>query len=66
MLAKLFNWLLGKKATTTIAGVVAGAATGAAATAAQGGLTREALIAGAATGAAAAVVGVGGRGHGES
>ena len=65
MLEKLINWIFGKKAASTIAGIAAGAVTGATAAAANGQLSKEALIAGAATGAAAAVAGVVGRGHGE-
>ena len=65
MLSKLFNWLFGKKAASTIGGVAIGAATGAAAAASQGMMDKESLTAGAITGAAAALAGAGGRGTGE-
>jgi hypothetical protein len=65
MFTKLFRWLFGKKAASTVGGVAVGAATGAAAAASQGALDRESLIAGAITGAAAALAGAGGRGTGE-
>lgn len=65
MFAKLFIWLFGKKAASTVAGVAIGAATGAVAAASQGMLDKESLTAGAITGAAAALAGAGGRGTGE-
>lgn len=65
MLSKLFNWLFGKKAASTIGGVAVGAATGAAAVASQGRTDKASLTAGAIVGAAAALAGAGGRGTGE-
>ena len=66
MLIKLLIWLFGKKAASTVVGIFLGAATGAAAVAAQGGTDKNSLIAGAVTGAAAAIAGAGGRGTGEN
>lgn len=66
MLTDLFNWIFGKKASTTIAGIIGGAASGAAAMAAGGQLNKESLISGAVVGAAGAIAGTMGRGHGEN
>lgn len=65
MLTDLLAWLFGKKAASTVGGIVVGAATGVAAAAAQGTMDKNTLIAGAVTGAVAAVAGAGGRGTGE-
>jgi len=65
MLEKWLNWLLGKKASTTVVGVLAGAAAGAAGVAMNGNTDKHQLIAGAVAGAVSAVAGVAGRGHGE-
>lgn len=66
MLTRLFNWLFGKKAASTIGGIAMGAATGAGAVAAAGNITTADLITGAAVGASAALTGAVGRGHGEN
>lgn len=65
MLEKLFNWLFGKKITSSAAGIAVGAAAGAATVAATGNLNKEALIVGAVGGAISAVAGAGGRATGE-
>lgn len=65
MFTKFLIWLFGKKAASTVGGIAVGAATGAAAVAAQGGVDKGSLLTGAVTGAAAALAGAGGRGTGE-
>ena len=65
MIAKVLNWLFGKKASTTVAGILTGAATGAAGIAMGGNINKEQLIAGAIVGASSALAGVVGRSHGE-
>ena len=65
MIQKLFNWLFGKKITSSIAGIVIGAATGVGVAASQGNLTKEGLVGGAIAGGVAALVGAGGRAHGD-
>lgn len=65
MLEKVFKWLLGDKIASSAAGLAVGAATGAAAVAMTGNLSKEALIVGAVGGAASALAGAGGRATGE-
>ena len=65
MLEKLWYWLLGDKWGSSVGGILVGAATGAAATAAAGNVDQASLTAGAIGGAASAVAGIYGRKHGD-
>ena len=65
MIPKLFNWLFGKKLTSTLVGICLGAITGLSGPAMQGNFTKEALLSGAVVGGIAALSGAGGRAHGE-
>lgn len=65
MVPKLLAWLLGKKARSTLIGIASSSVTGAAAVAATGNLSKEALVVGAVGGAVSSVLAIRGRTHGE-